>query len=88
MTNLELLEEFTDEPVVIFENPSYESALIGVTTDYRAVYDYDLMVASLVEEDGMTGEEAEDFISYNTVRALPYMNNAPIIMYNFKEWNL
>lgn len=32
------------EGVVILENFSYDDALIGVTDDNRAVYDFDLMV--------------------------------------------
>ena len=34
-----LIEAGYDE-IVIFENPSYDDALIGVTTDDRAVYDF------------------------------------------------
>lgn len=44
--------------VMVFSGPSYREALIGVSDDERAVYDYDLMVQSLVDEDGMTEDEA------------------------------
>lgn len=33
------------------------------------------MAEYLVEEDGMTPEEAYEFIDYNTIRALPYMGD-------------
>ena len=39
------------------------------------------MVEWLMETDGMTQEDAVDFIDYNTIRALPYFTNSPIIMY-------
>lgn len=66
--------------VVIFENPGYVDAFMGISTDNRAVYDFDKMVACLEEEDGMTEEEAIEFIEYNTIRSLPYYDNAPIIV--------
>ena len=70
------------EDVIIFSNPSYDDALIGVTCDNRAVYDFDAMVDWLVDHDGFTDEEAVEWIEYNAVRALPYVGaGAPIIMY-------
>ena len=64
----ELLEE---NESIIFENPSYKNALIGITTDGRAVYDYPLMVEDLMDEDSMDYEEAVEFIDYNTLGSLP-----------------
>lgn len=70
------------EDVLIFENYSYDDALVGVTEDGRAVYDFDRMVRWLVDTEGFTDEEAIEWIEYNTIRALPYMGEeAPIIMY-------
>jgi hypothetical protein len=37
------------------------------------------MVECLMEEDGMTMEDAVEFIDYNTLRTVPYMENPPII---------
>lgn len=74
------------EDVVIFESFSYDDALIGVTEDGRAVYDFDKMVHWLVETEGFTDEEAIEWIEYNTIRALPYMgDDAPIIMYPLED---
>lgn len=66
--------------VVIFENPGYVDAFIGISIDNRAVYDFNRMVACLMESDDMTEEEAVEFIEYNTVRSLPYYDDAPIIV--------
>ena len=70
------------EDVCLLKDYSYDTALIGVTTDNRAVYDFDKMVEWLVETEEFTEEEAIEWIEYNTVRALPYMgSDHPIIMY-------
>ncbi len=80
----ELIENYDYEDVIIFSNPSYASAFVGISEDNRAIYDYDKMIEFLVNEDGMTDIEAADFIGYNTIRSLPYVENAPIIMYSLE----
>ena len=70
------------EDVIYLVNYSYDDALIGISEDNRAVYDYDKMVKWLIEEESFTEIEAIEWIDYNTIRALPYMGDkAPIIMY-------
>ena len=70
------------EGVVVFSNYSYDDALIGVSDDNRAIYDYNKMVEWLVKKESFSEEEAIDWIEYNTVRSLPYVGDkAPIIMY-------
>ena len=80
MSIIDSLEEGT----VILENPSYESAIVGVTEDNRLVYCIKKMVKFLMDKDGMSEEDALEFINYNTIRALPYMENSPIILYPIK----
>lgn len=82
MTAAERLSDLGYEDVVIFENPSYDDALIGVSDDNRAVYDFEKMVEWLHKHDGMELDEAVEFIEFNTIRALPYYEGAPIIMYS------
>jgi hypothetical protein len=82
MTAAERLLDAGYEDVVILENYSYDDALVGVTEDGRAVYDFERMVRWLVETEGMDELEAVEWIEYNTIRALPYAGDcAPIIMY-------
>lgn len=82
MTVIERLEDAGFEDVLLFSNPSYDDALIGVTTDNRAVYDYNSMVDWLIEQDDMSYDEAVEWIDYNTLRALPYYGEAaPIVIY-------
>lgn len=86
MTAREKLEAAGYEGVVIFENYSYDDALVGVSTDDRAVYDYDKMVEWLMEKHDFTCEDAVEWIEYNTIRALAYYDDvAPIIIYPIKD---
>lgn len=82
MTAEDKILEAGYEDVALLTDFSYDDALVGVTEDGRAVYDFYKMVAWLVEEEGWTDEEAVEWIEYNTIRALPYAGpKAPIIMY-------
>lgn len=67
------LNEMEMYDTIMFENPSYETAIIGISDDDRLIYDYDKMVEFLKETDNMDDEEACEFIDYNTLRAIPYM---------------
>lgn len=72
------------EDVVYLTDYSYDSALIGVTHDDRAVYDYDLMVEWLMEKEGISKAEAVDWIEYNTIRSLgAYGDGTPVILFRF-----
>lgn len=50
------------EEAVIFDGPDFDEAIVGVTDESQAVYDYDKMVQILVERDGMDEMEAVEFI--------------------------
>jgi len=71
VTAAERLQAAGYDDVLILENYSYDDALVGVTEDGRAVYDFNKMVAWLVETEGFTEEAAIEWIEYNTIRALP-----------------
>lgn len=82
MTIEELIDLYGDH-LIVFSNPDYDSAIIGVTYDDRVVYDYDKMVIYLMDAEGMSLTDAIEFIDYNTARATSYIGEgAPIIMYN------
>lgn len=86
MKREELLEWGLNDAIV-FDNPEYDEAIIGFDiSGYRVIYDYNKMVDYLVRKEGISEEEAEDFISYNTIRSCPYMGDkAPIIMWRLDE---
>ena len=70
---------------VVFNNPSFDNSIIGTTTDDRVVYSYEKMVAELMTDEGIKMQEAIDWIDYNTIRALTYIDRPPVIMYE-KTW--
>ena len=87
MTAAEKIEAAGFDDVIIFEGYSYDDALIGVTEDGRAVYDYDKMVDWLVQHTGWDLEEATEWIEYNTIGALSQFwtedgYRGPVIMYS------
>lgn len=68
--------------IIYLTNYSYDDALIGVSEDGRAIYDFEKMIEWLIKKEGWSAEEAIEWIEFNTIRALPYMGSgAPIIMY-------
>ena len=79
MTARERIENEGFEDVIIFENPSYDDALIGVTKDNRAVYDYDKMIEWLVTNENMDYESAADFICWND--SFYYGEGYPLIIF-------
>ena len=86
MDKRELLCDRGLEDAVVFDSPDYDDAIIGVTHDDRVVYSYPAMVRILQERDEMTEEEAQEFIDYNTIRAIPYGGeNPPVVMYPIEE---
>lgn len=81
----EYLMEQCFADTVVLECPSYISAVVGISTDGRLIYSRDLMVRYLCKQQGMTELDAEEFIDFNTVGALPNMGEkAPIIMEGFE----
>lgn len=74
------------EDAIVFNNPSFDNSIIGVTTDGQAVYDYEKMAEELMKDEDVSEQESIDWIEYNTIRALPYAGEMkPIVMFAFKE---
>lgn len=102
-TNKELEDLISDmiggfdesENILMLEGDEFAESAIGLTTDHCIVYDYNIMVQSLAKyyrEDNDTDEDAIlkaiEWIDYNTLRSLPYMQskgNVPIIVNLFEE---
>lgn len=82
MNAKERLLEYGYENVKYLVDEGYDDALIGVSEDGRAIYDFGLMIEWLMTKYGWSETESIEWIEYNTIRALPYFGNkAPIIMY-------
>ena len=81
----ELREEIAEqcEEAVLFDNPSFDKSIIGITDDGCVVYSFERMIQEMSEEEGIGELEAQEFIEYNTIRAIPYcQGNKPIIVYS------
>ena len=73
-----------DEDTIVFDNPSFDNSIVGITTNGHAVYDYYKMVHELMEDDNINEQEAIDWIEFNTLRAIPYAGEmAPVVMFSF-----
>lgn len=78
--------DWLDEETVVFGAPcDYRSALIGVDVrEGRAVYDYDLMVAFLLEQNPeWTEDDAVEWLDFNTLGA--HCDGEPIVIRRFEE---
>ena len=82
MIDFEELKNFNENLIYLGDKPEqYKDAIVGITYDgNHIVYSVEKFETCLVNE-GMTHEDALDWISYNTARSLPYMGEyAPILM--------
>lgn len=82
MTNKEKLKQYGYEDAIVYQNPDFDSAIIGVDEISGAVvYDYQLMVEDMMKKDNITYQQAAEFIDFNTIRATPYFPDPkPIIV--------
>jgi len=69
MIDEELMQELEDNECLLAAG--YDSALVGITEGSNpvAVYDTDLCIKCLMEEDNMSREDAVEHFYYNTVGA-------------------
>ncbi len=75
----QILDNYPDQPFVILDG--LDNAVIGVDQNAeRLVYSINDIVDCFVEQ-GMEPDEAIEFYEYNTARAVPYIENAPILIY-------
>lgn len=77
MTKQQLIDDGYDD-VIFFED--FEDCIVGISHDRRAVYSRNQMVCYMMENDGLTEEEANEYIDYNTIRSLAYINPSPIVL--------
>lgn len=64
----------------------FDKSIIGISHSHCLIYDYDKMVEELMEDDNCSAEDAIDFIEYNTLRSIPYMEgNKPIVIMETRD---
>lgn len=87
-TRDEVEEWLTDEnPEALFMD-GFDDAIVGVvkrhTKDTLVCYSYDKMVQKLIQ-DGMTEEEAVEYISFN-IECAYHGDHQPVILYEPLDW--
>lgn len=91
MNNLELKEIIREncpdeelDSIIVLEGDEFADGAIGITQDNRVVYSYDKLVEALTKHWGLEDPmEAIEWLDYNTMRDLPYMEadgKSPIIL--------
>ena len=97
--NIQLKERIKDfvlddeilDKIVVLEGNEFARGAIGISEDYRVVYSYEKLVEALAreyEKEGILDPEIEamEWLNYNTLRSIPYMNSegllAPIIIHS------
>ena len=88
MKHEELQEYLTKEygGYALFEPEHYDEGIIGITENGNVIYSYELLGEALMLHDGMTYEEAIEWLDYNTIRTIPYMGEfKPIIMLDYPD---
>ena len=85
MTKNELWESIESNELMTMDG--YDDCILGVGRvfqDYKIIYDTNKILHKMVEEQGMTTEEAIEFYEYNIVGA--YMGEAtPIFLENYER---
>lgn len=82
--DLDELAEMNEDLVFIGDEPKqYEGAIIGLTYDSNhVVYSYEKLQEIMMKENGWNEEEADEWITYNTARAIDYMGEFHPILVN------
>ncbi len=86
MVNKELRSGL-DENLIVFDEPAFDNSIIGISTSGQLIYDIDLMIEEFAKENECSLEDASEFIYYNTVRALNYLQSdrKPIIKESIEQ---
>lgn len=75
----QILEMFPD--VEFLKADGLDKAVIGVDLQhYRLIYDYDLTIKTLVEDDEMTVEDAIDHFNFNILGSVQDDTEYPIFV--------
>ena len=79
----EILKERGSHDAILFGDPSFSQAIIGISGEGRVVYSYEKMIDCLKISHSLSNEEAVEFIGQYTLRDLPLMGEKrPIIMFS------
>lgn len=76
------VRELLPEDSIVLDDSSFDGSIVGYTDYGNVVYDFDKMVEEYMMDNECSVEDAIDWITYNTMRAIPYFPDPkPIVMY-------
>ena len=71
---------------VIFRDPDYSSAVVGIASNGSLIYSYEKMVEWLMVACELTETDAIEFIDKNTLPAIEYEGEMrPVILYGIEK---
>ena len=82
------IESLDEETILLEPRDIFDKGIVGFTEDYKhIIYDIELLIESLAEsytDSENPTSDAIEWIEFNTIRALPYMDSEhrPILMTN------
>lgn len=76
----EIINNYPDIEFIKIE--SFDKAVIGMTTDFKLVYCVGDIIDILVKDEGMSIDDAIEHFEYNIEISIPYISNAPILIYS------
>ena len=82
-----LSEESPD--AVIFDNPSFDKSIVGISSEGHVCYDYEHMLLEYMEDTNSSYEEACNFIDYAVLGSLDSIaagGLAPVIIVTDADW--
>ena len=81
---LEELSEINEDAIVLEPQSTFNRAIVASDTDGRLVYSVTKIIRALIDEDGMTEEEALEWFEFNTLGTFRGMkdHNKPIFIYD------
>ncbi len=59
-------------PALFGPSDAYDNAIIGISASGAVVYDYEKIVEEVMNDDGISYDEAVDWVDYNVMRSLGY----------------
>ena len=68
-----VMDEDILNQIIVLDGDACAYAAVGLTDDYNVVYDFERMVEGFMKYDGMTEEEAVEWIDYNVLRTIDYL---------------
>ena len=84
--NEEIKKQLHKDTAILEPQECFNKAIIGVDNQ-RLIYDYDLIIDSLMSYYGWEYIQALEWLEFNTIRSLPYMGRLAPIVKNTEDEN-